>query len=189
MDKILLFNRYSHTDVSVKDETLVPFINVSIPGIVPHTSTKVNLGRFGKCHTSIVERFTVRLMANGRNTGKKRLAIRSVEKAFEIMNELSKENPIQLLVDSVINSGPREASARVGKGGSMKRASVDVSPHRRVCIAIKLLTEGIRTTAFKNKKTLAEVIANELLAAAKNNQNSYAVKKREEVERIAKSNR
>jgi len=189
MESIQLFNSYSFHDVTVRDETLQNFINVSVPGIVPHTSTKVNLGRFGKIHTSIVERFVVHLMNNGRNTGKKRLAIRLFKESCGIMHKLTGENPVQLLVDAVINSGPRESSARIGRGGSMKRASVDVSPYRRVNIALRFLAEGIRTTAFKNKKTMPEVMANEIISAAKNNQNSYAVKKREEVERIAKSNR
>lgn len=189
MDKIELFNKYSFNGVEVKDETLKNIINISVPGIVPHTSTKVNLGSFGKIHTSIVERFVVHLMSNGRNTGKKRLAIRLFREACEIMHKLTGENPVQLLVDAVINAGPRESSARIGRGGSMKRASVDVSPYRRVNIALSFLSEGIRTTAFKNKKTMAEVMANEIMSAAKNSQNSFAVKKREEVERIAKSNR
>jgi small subunit ribosomal protein S5e len=105
------------------------------------------------------------------------------------MHKLTGENPIQLLVDAVTNAGPRESSARVGRGGSMKRASVDVAPYRRVNVALRFLAEGIRTTAFKNKKTLPEVMASEILSAAKSSQNSYSVKKREEMERIAKSNR
>jgi len=189
MENIKLFDKFSYTEVSVKDETLAPIINISIPGIVPHTSTKINLGRFGKIHTSIVERFVVHLMQHGRNSGKKRLAIRLFQEACEIMHDRTKENPIQLLVDAVINSGPRESSARVGRGGSMKRSSVDVSPYRRVNVALKYLADAIRSGAFKNHKTMPEVIANELMAAAKNSQNSNAVKKREEVERIAKSNR
>ncbi|KAI5148574.1 small subunit ribosomal protein S5e [Enteropsectra breve] len=189
MENIKLFNKFTYNDVVVSDVTLQPMINVSLPGIVPHTCTKVNLGRFGKVHTSIVERFVVHLMQHGRNSGKKRLAIRLFEEACNIMHERTQENPIQLLVDAVINAGPREDSARVGRGGSMKRASVDVAPYRRVNIALRFLADGIRNTAFKNKKTMPEVIANEIIGAAKNTQNSVAVKKREEVERIAKSNR
>lgn len=186
---IKLFNAYDYSEVKVNDITLQPFINVSIPGIVPHTSTKISLGRFGKAKTSIVERFVVHLMQHGRNSGKKRLAIKLFKEACGIMHKLTKENPIQLLVDACINAGPKESSARIGRGGSMKRVSVDVSPCRRLNVALRLLTEGIRTTAFKNKKTMPEVIANEIMGAAKNGQSSYAVKKREEIERVAKSNR
>ncbi|ELA42540.1 ribosomal protein S7 [Vittaforma corneae ATCC 50505] len=189
MENIKLFNLYPYTEVKVSDETLVPFINVSAPGIFPHTCTKINLGRFGKAKTSIVERFAVHLMQHGRNSGKKRLVIRLFREACVIMHKLTKENPVQLLVDACINAGPRESSSRVGRGGNMKRTSVDVSPYRRLNIALRLLAEGIRTTAFKNKKTMPEIIANEIMAAAKNSQNSYAVKKKEEIERVAKSNR
>lgn len=189
MENIKLFNLYPYAGVEVKDETLAPFINVSIPGVFPHTCTKINLGRFGKARTSIVERFVVHLMQHGRNSGKKRMAIRLFKEACAIMQKLTNENPIQLLVDACINAGPRESSSRIGRGGNMKRASVDVSPYRRLNVSLRLLADGIRQTAFKNKKTMPEVIANEIMAAAKNNQNSYAVKKKEEIERVAKSNR
>lgn len=189
MENIKLFNEYAYTGVEVNDETLAPFINISIPGVFPHTCTKINLGRFGKAKTSIVERFVVHLMQHGRNAGKKRMVMKLFREACAIMHRLSKENPIQLLVDACINAGPRESSSRIGRGGSMKRASVDVSPYRRLNVALRLLAEGIRTAAFKNKKTMPEVIANEILGAAKKSQNSYAIKKKEEIERIAKSNR
>ncbi len=189
MDSIKLFNSYSYDDVKVTDETLVGFINISAPGIVPHTCTKISLGRFGKTKTSIVERFVTHLMQHGRNSGKKRLVIRLFREACGIIAKLSKENPIQQLVTACINAGPRESSARVGRGGSMRRASVDVSPYRRLNIGLRLLAEGIRNTAFKNKKSMPEVMANEIMSAAKNSENSYAIKKKEEVERVAKSNR
>lgn len=189
MEHIKLFNKYSYDNVTVSDETLARFINISAPGIVPHTCSKISLGRFGKAKTSIVERFVTHLMQHGRNSGKKRLAIRLFRESCEIMERLTKENPIQLLVNACINAGPRESSARVGRGGSMRRASVDVSPYRRLNVSLRLLSEGIRNTAFKNKKTMPEVMANEIMAAAKNSENSYAVKKREEIERVAKSNR
>lgn len=186
---IKLFSTYSFSEVAISDETLVGFINISAPGIVPHTCSKISLGRFGKTKTSIVERFIAHLMQHGRNSGKKRMVIRLFRESCAIMARLSKENPIQLLVNACIYAGPRESSARVGRGGSMRRASVDVSPYRRLNVGLRLLAEGIRTTAFKNKKSMPEVIANEIMAAAKNSENSYAVKKREEVERVAKSNR
>lgn len=189
MENIKLFNLYPYNEVQVNERTLEPFINVSIPSIFPHTSTKINLGRFGKANTSIVERFVTHLMQHGRNSGKKRMVIRLFKEACAIMQKLTNENPVQLLVDACINAGPRESSARIGRGGNVKRSSVDVSPYRRLNISLRLLSEGIRTTAFKNKKTMPEVIANEIIAAAKNSQNSYAVKKKEEIERVAKSNR
>lgn len=186
----MLFNKYSYEGVVVSDETLKTYLRPDIPGIVPHTANKMTLGRFGLAHKSIIERFTTHLMSGGRNTGKKRLAIQTVKKAFEKISNTAKKNPIQCLVDAIINSGPREISARIGKGGNMRRSSADVSPYKRINIALSYLSEGIRKQAFKNQdKTLVDVVSMELINAANNSLNSFAVKKRDEVERIAKSNR
>ena len=89
----------------------------------------------------------------------------------------------------MINSGPREDSTRIGRGGSVRRQAVDVSPIRRVNQAIYLLTTGARNSAFRNTKTIAECLADELINASRGSSNSYAIKKKDELERVAKSNR
>ncbi len=60
------------------------------------------------------------------------MAVRIVKHAFEIIHLLTDANPIQQLVDAVINSSPREDSTRIGSGGVVRRQAVDVSPMRRV---------------------------------------------------------
>jgi len=42
------------------------------------------------------------------------------------------QNPVQVLVDAIINAGPREDSTRIGSAGTVRRQAVDVSPLRRV---------------------------------------------------------
>lgn len=42
------------------------------------------------------------------------------------------QNPLQVLVNAIINSGPREDSTRIGRAGTVRRQAVDVSPLRRV---------------------------------------------------------
>uniref|UniRef100_A0A8C0R0Y7 40S ribosomal protein S5-like n=1 Tax=Canis lupus dingo TaxID=286419 RepID=A0A8C0R0Y7_CANLU len=98
-------------------------------------------------------------------------------------------NPLQVLVNAIINSGPREDSTRIGRAGTVRRQAVDVSPLRRVNQAIWLLCTGAREAAFRNIKTIAECLADELINAAKGSSNSYAIKKKDELERVAKSNR
>ena len=103
----------------------------------------------------------------------------------------------------------------------MRRQAVDISPLRRVNQAIYLLTTGARESAFRNIKTIAECLADELINAAKGSSNrlvlnivfdnviiikvsayiclfsdaffyynsSYAIKKKDEIERVAKANR
>ena len=106
-------------------------------------------------------------MMNGRNNGKKLLAVRIVKHAFEIIYLLTDQNPIQVTVDAIVNCGPREDSTRIGSAGTVRRQAVDVSPLRRVNQAIALLTIGAREAAFRNVKTIAECLAEELINAAK----------------------
>lgn len=100
-------------------------------------------------------------MMKGRNNGKKLLAVRIVAHAFEIIHLLTDQNPIQVglpfvfhydsmnhtlyqvLVDAIVNTGPREDSTRVGSQGTTRRQAVDVSPLRRVNQSISLLTIGV----------------------------------------------
>ena len=128
-------------------------------------------------------------MFHGRNTGKKMNAMKIVEQAFDIINLMTEKNPIQVLVEAVSNAGPREDSTRIGTSGVVRRQAVDVSPFRRVSFALTLLTTGAREAAFRNIKSMAECLADELINASKGSSNSYAIKKKDEIERVAKANR
>jgi len=156
---------------------------------VPHTAGRYQKKRFRKAQCPIVERLASSLMMHGRNNGKKMLAVRIVKHAMEIIHLLTDQNPIQVVVDAVINGGPREDATRVGSAGVVRRQAVDVSPLRRTNQAIWLLTTGAREASFRNMKTIAECLADELVNAAKGSSNSYAIKKKDEIERVAKANR
>ena len=145
--------------------------------------------RFRKAQCPIVERLVNALMMHGRNNGKKLMAVRIVKHTMDIIHLLSDQNPLQVIVDAIINSGPREDATRVGSAGVIRRQAVDMSPLRRVNQAIWLITTGSREAAFRNVKTIAECLADELINAAKGSSNSYAIKKKDELERVAKANR
>merc|ERR1712107_653377 len=69
--------------------------------------------------------------------------------------------------------------------GTVRRQAVDVSPLRRVNQAIWLLCTGASEAAFRNIKSIAECLSDELINAAKGSSNSYAIKKKDELERVA----
>ncbi|EGF81467.1 hypothetical protein BATDEDRAFT_87732 [Batrachochytrium dendrobatidis JAM81] len=187
---IKLFNKWSYHDIEVKDISLQDYVMVKTnPVYLPHTAGRYQVRRFRKAQCPLVERLANSLMMHGRNNGKKLMAARIVKHAFEIVHLLTDQNPIQVLVDAVLNTGPREDSTRIGSQGTVRRQAVDVSPLRRVNQAIWLLTTGSREAAFRNVKTIAECLADELINAAKGSSNSYAIKKKDELERVAKSNR
>ena len=60
-------------------------------------------------------------MFHGRNTGKKCLAIRIVKHAFEIINLLLGENPLDVFVKAVMVAGPREDVERIMGGGVVRK--------------------------------------------------------------------
>ncbi|KAJ1665370.1 ribosomal protein S5 [Coemansia sp. RSA 1813] len=186
---IRLFNKWTFEDVEIKDISLTDYLQIRNPVYLPHTAGRYASRKFRKAQCPIVERLTNSLMRHGRNNGKKLMAMRIVQHAFEIINLLTDQNPIQVLIDAITNTGPREDSTRIGSGGTVRRQAVDVSPLRRVNQSISLLTTGAREAAFRNVKTIAECLADELINAAKGSSNSYAIKKKDELERVAKSNR
>ena len=189
--EVNLFGKWSLGDVEVSDISLVDYVAVrgKAAKYLPHTAGRYQIKRFRKSTCPVVERLTSSMMAHGRNNGKKLLTVRIIKHTFEIINLLTSENPVQILVNAVINSGPREDSTRIGRAGTVRRQAVDVSPLRRVNQAIWLLTTGAREASFRNIKSIAECLADELINAAKGSSNSYAIKKKDELERVAKSNR
>jgi len=117
------------------------------------------------------------------------MAVKIVKHAFEIIYLITGKNPVQIYVDAVQRGGPREDSTRIGSAGVVRRQAVDVSPLRRVNTAIYLMTTGARNAAFRNIKSMAECLADEIINAANDNQHSFAIKKKDEIERVAKANR
>jgi len=126
----------------------------------------------------------------GRNTGKKVKAIRIVRHAFEIVHLLTGRNPLEVFVNALVVAGPREDSTRIGSGGVVRKQAVDVSPLRRVNQAIYLISQGSREKAHKSQRSIAECLADEIINVEKLNiQACYALKKKEEIEKMAKGNR
>ncbi|THH07016.1 hypothetical protein EW145_g3666 [Phellinidium pouzarii] len=176
--EIKLFGKWETQDVEVKDISLTDYIQIRHAVYLPHTAGRYAKKQFKKAQMPVVERLVDSLMMKGRNNGKKLMAVRIVAHAFEIIHLLTDQNPIQVLVDAIVNTGPREDSTRIGSQGTVRRQAVDVSPLRRVNQAVALLTIGTRESAFRNVKSIAECLAEELINAAKGSSNSYAIKSR-----------
>ncbi|EDO05117.1 40S ribosomal protein S5/S7 family protein [Babesia bovis T2Bo] len=189
--ELALFRKWPYDSVSLSDLSLVDCIAIQGKARVftPHTAGRYQKKRFRKTLCPIVERLVNSLMMHGRNSGKKLKAIRIVMHAFEIIHLMTDQNPIQVFVDAVKNGGPREDSTRIGSAGVVRRQAVDVSPLRRVNQAIYLICTGARNAAFRNIKTIAECLADEIMNCAKESPSSYAIKKKDEIERVAKANR
>ena len=64
---------------------------------------------------------------------------------------------------------------------------MDIAPQRRVDLAIGFITRGAMQSAFKRKRSAAECLADELMLAAEYDTRSFAIGKKDEKERIARS--
>lgn len=178
----LLFERYSVDDIEYDDPSTRRYITVTP---VAHTMGRHANKQFKKSEISIVERLINRLMRSGENSGQKQRSMGIVKDAFEIVESRTEDNPIQVLVHAIENSGPREETVRLKYGGISVPKAVDVSPQRRVDQALKFLAEGTHSGSHKSTTSAAEALANQILGAADYNLQTYAISQKEELERVA----
>jgi len=184
-----LFERYDLSEVVVHDAGLAKYINLS-PIVIPHTGGRWAAKPFGKAKTNVVERLINGMMRTEVFTGKKAKSYRVVRSAFQIIEKKAAgKNPVQVLVDALEKAAPREEVTRLRFGGISVPRAVDVSPQRRLDMALRGITQGAVAATFKNKKPVEECLADEILLAAKGDMQSSAVAKKEELERVAGSAR
>lgn len=181
-----IFDKWDLEEVKVEDLGLVNYICLD-EILVPHTLGRHVKRQFAKSKVSIVERLMNKIMRTHINSGKKNKAYNIVKDSFEVINKRSKENPLQILVKAVENTAPREEITRVKYGGIGYQVAVDIAPQRRVDLALGFITRGAMQSAFKRKRSAAECLADELLLAAEYDTRSFAIGKKDEKERIARS--
>jgi small subunit ribosomal protein S7 len=188
MSEIKLFGKWDSSNIEIKDLGLKNYISLS-PIMIPHSCGRHEHRHFGKAKVNIVERLANRVMRPGKNGGKKSLALNIVDGALQLVNLKTGENPLQVLVRALENSAPREEVTRISYGGVSYPQSVDASPQRRVDLALRFITDAARNASFSSNKTIEECLSEEIVLAASNDTKSYAVQRREEIERIAISAR
>jgi len=183
-----LFGKWPFSGIEVKDIGLKRYISLR-PVYAPHSMGRHEHGRFRKAEINIVERLVNNLMRPGAAAGKKARAVNVVKNAFELISLRMGQNPVEVLVRAVENTAPCEDTTRISYGGIAYHMAVDVAPLRRVDMALRLITEGARKASWSNPRPLEECLSEELILAANKDVKSYAVSKRNEMERIARSSR
>jgi small subunit ribosomal protein S7 len=199
--EIKLFNKWETSNLKISDPGLQAYINLR-PVIIPHTGGR-NVGvRFGKRKVHLVERLINKMMVtghysggkkhyftSGRNTGKKIMLTKVVEEAFDIVEEKTKKNPVQVLIEAVENGAPRAEITSVEYGGIRHPVCVDCAPMRRLDLALGLLAKGSMKRSIKNKASIAQCLSEEIILASKNDPKALTVEKRAILEKQAESSR
>ena len=184
-----LFGKYSFEGIEVHDPGLQPYLYLH-PVYAPHSEGRLAGRPFQKTRMHLVERLANCLMKGSKFTGKKSKALATVRRAFDELHAKDpKANPLQLLVDAVENAAPREEVTRLQFGGISVPRAVDASPARRLNVALRNLAGGAIQASHKSTKAIHTCLADEIRLAAKGDQTSYAVGRKEEVERVAQSAR
>lgn len=181
-----VFDKWDLEEVKVEDMGLVNYICLD-EILVPHTLGRHVKRQFAKSRVSVVERLINKIMRTERNSGKKNKAYNMVKGSMDIISKRSKQNPLQVLVNAVENTAPREETTRIKYGGIGYQVAVDIAPQRRVDLSLGFLTKGAMQSSFKRKRSMEECLADELLLAAEHDTRSFAIQKKEEKERVARS--
>jgi small subunit ribosomal protein S7 len=133
-----------------------------------------------KFHSELLAKFINILMVDG----KKSTAEKIVYGALDILAEKSDKPHLELFDAALENIRPQVEVKSRRVGGSTYQVPVEVRPVRRNALAMRWLVEAARK---RGEKSMAQRLANEMLDASENK--GSAVKKREDVHRMAEANK
>ncbi len=193
-----IFDLYDLSEIKIEDPGLKPIINLQ-PKLILKSHGR-NVQKHGQLKINIVERLMNKISVAGHrskkhriqfgtNTGKYSKNMKVVLDAFKIIQDKTKLNPVQVLVKAIENSAPRDETTVIEYGGARYLQAVDVSPLRRVNIALRNIAHGASDRAFNKKKNIVDGLAEEILLAYENKGDSSAVRKKIESEKQADSAR
>ncbi|MCK5150118.1 30S ribosomal protein S7 [Candidatus Pacearchaeota archaeon] len=193
-----IFDLYDMDEITVKDPGLKAVINLK-PKLVLKSHGR-NFEKFGQTKVNIVERLVNKIAVAGHrgkkhkievghSTGKFSKNLKIVLDAFKLIEKRTQKNPVEVFVKAVEDSAPRDEVTAIEYGGARYPQAVDVSPLRRVNLAVKHIVHGASDKAFNKKKNIVQGLAEEIVLAYEGNQESFALKKKNESEKQADSAR
>jgi len=116
--------------------------------------------------------------------GKKSVAERIMYGALDQVQKKSGKDPFEVFGAAISNVKPMVEVKSRRVGGANYQVPVEVRPARRTALAMRWLREAARK---RGEKSMGQRLANELIDAAEGR--GGAVKKREEVHRMAEANK
>jgi small subunit ribosomal protein S7 len=116
--------------------------------------------------------------------GKKTTAQRVVYDAFEVIGEKTKENPLDVFERAIKNVMPSLEVKSRRVGGANYQVPMSVLGDRRYVLSYRWIITAARS---KKGRPMAQKLAEELMAAANNE--GEAIKKKQDVQRMAEANR
>ena len=128
----------------------------------------------------ILAKFMNRIMKDG----KKSVSEKIIYGAFDIVSKKTDKSPIEYFHDALNNVKPSLEVRSRRVGGATYQVPMEVRPRRAQALAMKWIVDS---AIKRNEKTMRERVASEIMDAFNNKGN--AVKKREEIHKMADANR
>ena len=130
--------------------------------------------------SELATRFINKIMERG----KKSLSERVFYRAMQLVEDKTKEDPMKILKRALDNVKPTLETKSRRVGGSTYQVPIEVTQHRRTSLGIRWM---VNYAKGRGEKTMAERFANEVMEASNNR--GTAVKKKEDVHRMADANK
>ena len=193
-EDIKIFDLYETKSITVEDPGLKRYINLDARLVLKsHGRAK---GKFSKGKVNVVERLIGLLGVPGHrgkkhkiqtshSSGKYSKNVKILLQAFKQIEEKTKQNPVQVFVKAIENTAPKDEVTMIEYGGARYPQAVDVSPTRRLALSLRNIVHGAYDKAFNKRTNMSEALANEIILASQNSNESFAAGKRNEAEKQA----
>jgi small subunit ribosomal protein S7 len=128
-----------------------------------------------------------KLINRSMKDGKKGAAQKEIYGAFKIIQEKTKEDPVKIFTQALENIKPTMEVRPRRVGGAAYQVPMTVRGPRRESLGIRWMIMAARARSNSEYHTYAEKLAAEIIDASKGE--GGAIKKKQEMERIAEANR
>lgn len=193
-----IFNIYDISNIKINDPGLKRYINLN-PKLVIKSYGRIR-EKFSRAKINLLELFANLVAVPGHRgkkhkiqtswkTGKYSQNMKIVLDCLKIIENRLKQNPIQILVTAIENVAPKDGITIIEYGGARYPQAADISPSKRVSMALRAIVHGSYDKSFNKKTKIEEALANEIIKAYYKENDSYAIQKKKESEKAADSAR
>lgn len=189
-----IFDLWDVSEINVADPGLKRYINLDARLVLKSHGRERE--KFAKSKVNIVERLITLLSVPGHRGKKHKIITRwasgkysqkakIVIEAFKRIEAELKQNPVLVFVKALENAAPMDEITVIEYGGARYPQSCDISPLRRINLSLRNIVHGAYDKAFNKKATIAEALAREIVSAYQKSSESFAMSKRNELEKQA----
>jgi small subunit ribosomal protein S7 len=193
-----LFGIYDVSDIKINDPGMRKYLNLE-PKLVVKSYGRIR-EKYSRGKINVLELFANLIAVPGHRgkkhkiqtfwkSGKYSQNMMIVLNTLRIIEEKTKQNPVQVLVTAIENAAPRDGITVIEYGGARYPQAVDISPLRRVTMTIRIIVQGSYDKSHNKKTKIEEALADEIMKAYRAEPDSYSMIKKRDSEKQADSAR